>query len=211
MALQLPGATETDVGEADGTPGEDGRETGQGHHPVEGLLLLIGGGEVSEKTEGGGEENGEQGTALTIDVGEELRGLVLLGQSGEGSGRTIDGRVANGQHRNHDDNIHNRGKTGNTSVLDSNDEGGSTGIGVGRSVQQAGFVIRDQEADDGQGDDIEEADTPEDLFHGRGEGLAGVGSFSGSQTDQFGTGEGEGSVDEHTAETFEAIVESAGI
>lgn len=211
VALLLPAVPETDVGEADGTPGEDGRETGQGHHPVERLLLLVGGGEIPKETEGGSDENGEQGTTLSIDVREESRGLVLLCQSGEGTGRSVDGRVADGKHRNHDDHVHDGVEAGDTGVLDGDDEGGSLGVDVGFCVQQALVVVRDQKADDGQGYDVEEGDTPEDLLDGCGEGFAGVGGFGGSQADEFSTGESEGGVDEDTAESFEAVVEGAGV
>lgn len=34
VALALPGGAEADVGEADGAPGEEGRETRQGEEPV---------------------------------------------------------------------------------------------------------------------------------------------------------------------------------
>lgn len=40
VALHLPTLAEPDVREADGAPGEDGAETGEGKHPVEGVGLL---------------------------------------------------------------------------------------------------------------------------------------------------------------------------
>ena len=85
MALQAPGATEADVGEADGAPGENGGEAGEGEHPVEGVFLLVAGGEVGEETDGGGEDDGEDGTAFAIDVAEEGGGLSLFCKCGEGA------------------------------------------------------------------------------------------------------------------------------
>lgn len=49
------------------------------------------------------------------------------------------------------------------------------------------------------------------MLNGRGKRLARVSGFCSSQTDQFGSREGEGGVDEGAAETFEAVVECSRV
>ena len=83
--MVAPGLAEADVREADGAPGEDAGEAGEGEEPVEGGLLGGGGGEEGEEAHGGGEHDAEEGAALAVDVGEEARGLALFGEGGEGA------------------------------------------------------------------------------------------------------------------------------
>ena len=71
--------------------------------------------------------------------------------------------------------------------------------------------VLDQETDDGQGDHVEQRNTPEYLLDGSWERLARVRCLGSSQTNQFSSSESKGSVDEGTAETLEAMVESTGI
>ena len=71
------------------------------------------------------------------------------------------------------------------------------------------MVVGDEQADEGEGDDVEEGDAPEDLFDGSGEGAARVGGFGGGEADEFGAGECEGCGDEDGAEALEAVVEGA--
>ena len=59
MAVVLPGCAEADVREADGAPGEDSREAGEGEEPVEGCLLGGGRGEEGEEAHGGSEHDAE--------------------------------------------------------------------------------------------------------------------------------------------------------
>lgn len=211
VALDLPGTTEADVGKADRAPGEDGRQTRNGHHPLEGGGLLVRGSQEAEKTESGGNENGPKGTTLAVDVGQEGGSLSLLGQGGQSTGGAVDGGVTNRQHGNHDDHVHHRGKTRDTGVLNRDNEGGSLGVGRGITADEALVVESDQQADEGESNNVEDGDTPEDLLDGGGKRLARVGSLSGGQTDQLGTGEGESGVDEHTAKALEAIVERARV
>jgi hypothetical protein len=72
-------------------------------------------------------------------------------------------------------------------------------------------VVRDQQADEGQGDDVEEGDAPKDLLDGGGEGLARVLRLGRGEPDKFGAGEGEGRGDEDGAYAFETVVEGAGV
>lgn len=74
-----------------------------------------------------------------------------------------------------------------------------------------GGGVGDEEADDGDGDDVEEGDAPEYLFDGCWEGFGGVVSFCCGETDEFGAGKGEGGCDEDVAEAFEAVVEGSWV
>jgi hypothetical protein len=77
--------------------------------------------------------------------------------------------------------------------------------------EQAGLGVGYEEPDEGQGDDVEEADAPEDLFDSCGERFARVGRLGCCEADEFGAGEGEGSGDKYADEAFEAVVEGSGV
>ena len=85
VALEAPGATKSNVCEADGAPGENGGEAGDGEHPVESVFLLLTSGEIGKEADSSGEDDGEDWSAFTIDVAEEGRGLSLFCESGEGA------------------------------------------------------------------------------------------------------------------------------
>ena len=209
-ALHFPGLAEADVGQADGAPGEDGGEAAEGEHPGEGVVLFGGSGEVGEEAEAGGEEDGHERTAALVDVGEDPRRLVLLGEGGKGAGGAVDGGVADREDGDHDDDVHDRVQALDAGVEDGDDEGG--GVGIGRvSADEASVRVGHEEADENEGDDVEEADAPEDLLDRCGEGLAWVGGLGRCEPDELGAGEGEGSGHEDGTKTFEAVVEGAGV
>jgi len=88
VALQLPGAPEPDVAQADGGPVEDGGEARDGEHPVEGLRARVTArrDDVTDEAEGGGEEDGDEGPAGAVDVAEDFRRLAAVGKRGERAG-----------------------------------------------------------------------------------------------------------------------------
>lgn len=83
-----PSHAETDVGKADGTPDEEDGETGKGEQPVEDVAALAGHVEVAEETAGDLEGNAPEGTALLVNVLEELGGHAATGESLDGTGGT---------------------------------------------------------------------------------------------------------------------------
>lgn len=85
------------------------------------------------------------------------------------------------------------------------------GISGGGATDESGLVVRDQKTDKGKGDNVEQSNTPEHLLNGSGEGLSRVRGLSSGQTDQLSAGEGEGGVDEDTAETLETVVEGTRV
>ena len=195
--------------QTDGAPCEDGAETTEGQHPSESLSLFARSGEESQEAEGGGEKDGDERSAATVDVGEDTRGHALFGQSGERAGRAEDGGIADGEDGNHDDDVHDRVETGDTGVGDCDDERRGFGVGGGGAVNEAFFRVWDEQANERQGDDVEESDTPEDLLDGCWEGLARVGCFGRGKAYQFGPCESKGGGDKGGTETFEAIVKGA--
>ena len=201
---------EADVREADGAPGEDRRKAAEGEHPGEGVVLFGRGGEVGQQAEARGEEDGDEGPAALVDVGEHAGCLVLLGEGGEGARGAVDGGVADGEDGDHDDYVHHRVEALDAGVEDGDDERG--GVCVGRvGADESGVGVGHEEADEDERDDVEEADAPEDLLDGCGQGFAGVGRLGGGQADELGAGEGEGCGDEDGAEAFEAVVEGAWV
>ena len=124
MALDFPALPEADVREADGEPCEDGGEGGEREKPVEGVFLEVAvcACEEGEETEGGGKGDGDKRATLAVNVGKYTRCLVLLRESCEGTRGTVDGGVANGKHRDHDDGVEDRGESFYSSVLDGNDK-----------------------------------------------------------------------------------------
>lgn len=197
--------------ETDRAPGKDGRQPGDGQHPVESFALFRGGREVAEKTDECGEGDTDHGTTATIDVGEDAGSLALLGEGGEGTRGAVDGRVTDGEDGDHDNDVHDGWEDGNAGIVNGDDEGRGGSISAGGATKKTGLVVWDEETDEGERDDVEEGDTPENLLNGCREGLARVCGLGGGKTDELGTSEGEGRGHEDAAETLEAVVECARV
>jgi hypothetical protein len=99
----------------------------------------------------------------------------------------------------------------NTSLLNSDDEGGGFRVCFTVAAGELRIVVSHEQADQGQCDNVEESDSPEDLFQCRGQRLSRVGSFSCSETDKFSSGKCKGSSDEDIAESFESVVKGAWV
>ena len=96
-------------------------------------------------------------------------------------------------------------------VFYRDDERGGVGVGLGGGAEEALLVVRDEQADQGQGDDVEEGDAPEDLLDGGGQRLSRVGRLGSGETDEFRAGEGEGGRDEDATQSLKTVVESAWV
>jgi len=167
VSLHPPGFAEADVREADGAPGEDGGKSGKGEHPVESLYGDVRvRGEEAKETESRGDDDGNEGTSVTVDVTEDFGSLTLVGEGSEGTRGTVDGGVTNGEYCYHDDDVEDGGEARDPGILDGDDERGSSGICTTGAVDESWFGIWDQEADQSQGDDVKESNAPEDLFDG---------------------------------------------
>ena len=108
------------------------------------------------------------------------------------------------------DGVENRGKTAHTSQLDCKHEGGSLGVGAGRT-EEVGVIGRKNQADHEERDDVETCDAPKHLLGGGWEGLSRVSGLSGGKTDKLGPTESESRVDKDGAKSFEAVFECAWI
>ncbi|KFY98023.1 hypothetical protein V500_01819 [Pseudogymnoascus sp. VKM F-4518 (FW-2643)] len=82
VALQRPGAPEPYVRQADGAPGEDAREAGEGEHPAKHRALLPAFSGVGNKAQGDGDGDGDDGTTFAVNVAQDLRCMALDGDAG---------------------------------------------------------------------------------------------------------------------------------
>jgi hypothetical protein len=209
VSVVSPGLAEADMGEADGAPGEESSKTGQSNEPVEDSLTSRRQVHVGKRTPHENEGNRVQRASGTVDVGEALGSVTLVGKSSEGSRTTVYTRDTDGDDGDENDNVHETVKSNQSSVLASNDEGG--GVGIGRGAHQTIVVGGNKKSDKGETEDVEQGDSPKDLTDSTRKGLQRVLSLSGSETNKFGTREGESGGDEYSAETLEAVLESARV
>lgn len=82
-----------------------------------------------------------------------------------------------------------------------------TRFGTFATVQ--GTVLRDDQTNEEKVDNVEDGDTPYDLFRGPRDLSSWVGRFRSSQSGQLSASIGESRGDEDAAEAVEAIEESA--
>lgn len=122
VSLQPPALAEADVRQADGAPGEDRREAGQGEHPRKGLALLGRRGKEAQEAQHRGDADADYGAAPSVDVGQEARRLPLLGERRQGARRAVHGRVSDRENGDHDDDVHDRVKPTYAGVFDGDDE-----------------------------------------------------------------------------------------
>ena len=107
MALFLPAAPESDVRQTDTCPSEDGRQSGEGKHPVECVLLKVRPGEESQKTKCRCNADRYNGSSSPVNIRENLGSLALFGKSCESSRATVDGGVAYGEDCDQNDGVEN--------------------------------------------------------------------------------------------------------
>ena len=91
--------------------------------------------------------------------------------------------------------------------MDRNDERGSSGCVA--SVQKSRIIVADQNTDDENTKNVEYDQSEKDPLDGFGYGLSGVLGFSECGGDDFGTEEGECSLDQ-TGEPSEELSLGAG-
>lgn len=203
---QLPRATVADVSEADGAPSEEGRETRKREEPVKDLTALGGEADECEETEGKGEGHGDPRATVLVDLAEPFGCHAVHGEGLEGTCGAEGGGVGDGDDGEGDDGVHDGGENLDLGLLEGADEWGVFGVGAGCLGEEL-IIGLDDQAEDEEGDDVEEGHTPEDLLGGLGEGLARVVGLGGSKTNQLGSSEGESGSDEDGAETLEAVLE----
>ena len=201
------------MGQANAAPGEQSGKTGQGKQPAEDNRTLGRQVDVRERAEGKNEDNTPQRAARSIDVGEELGRIALLGEGREGTRAAVDCRHADGDDGDQDDDVHERVESDEACVLANQHERRCVRIRVRLilGANEAGVVVRNQQADEEKTQDVEERDTPKDLLDGAGKRLDRVVGFSGSETNELRSAEGKCRGHEDGAEALEAVLEGTGV
>lgn len=210
-AVELPGRSEADVGQADGAPGEESGKTGKSEEPVEDDNTAGAVRHVGEAAESNDDDGREQGATGAINVGEDLRSVTLLSESGESAGTTVDTAVTDGNDGDDDDDVDEVVEANQASILGGDDERRSSGVDDGVGAKESLVVVTDKEANEEEGENVEEGDTPENLLDGTRELLGGVRALGGRETDELRTGESKGGGDEHGADALEAVGEGARV
>lgn len=124
--------------------------------------------EVGEQADRCRAANCDQRPAFAVYVGQEARCLALLGEGLERSCCAVHGGVGDGEDGDEHDGIHDRIKTLDPGRLDGDNKRGRLGGNV-VGVDESGFCVGDEEADDGDRDNIEDGYAPEYLLDGCGE------------------------------------------
>ena len=205
-AGQLPRAAVADVRQADGAPGEEGGEAGEGEQPVEGRVALGREGDVGQQAEDQGDHERDPRTAVLVDLGEDLGRHAVQRERLDRARRAVGARVRDGDDGDGDDGVDDGGEDFNA----GQDAGAHEWrvLGVGAAGSRELFVVGgDDEAEEEEGEDVEQSDTPEDLLGGLWKRLSGVVGLGSCETNQLGTGEGEGGSDEDGAEALESVLE----
>lgn len=211
MSLARPRLPETDMCQTDTPPGKEGGQAGEGEQPAEDgrpLVVEVNKGEQAKDEDG---DDAKERTAGPVDIGEDLGGVPLLGEGGQGAGAAVDARDADGDDRDEDDDVHEGVEPPQAGVFADEDKGGGVDVGVGVGAEEVRVVGIDEEADEEETEDVKEGDAPKDLFDGPGEGFDGVVGLGGGETDQFGAGKRKRGGDEDGTETAEAVLEGARV
>lgn len=156
VAVVGPGLAEPDVGEADAAPGEQGGQAGKREQPVKDGRAVGVEVDKGEQAEGDDDADAEERTARAVDVGEDLGRVPLLRERRQRARAAVHGRHANGQHRDEDDDVHERVEAAKPSILANQHERRRVDVGVRvRGAQETAVVVGDQQADEEEAQDVE--------------------------------------------------------
>jgi hypothetical protein len=198
----LPCVPEANVGEADAAPGKESSQTRQRLEPVEsdrstGVQCHEGKRRPCENKDGGPKRS-----ASTVNVSEEAGGVTLFGKRTECTGSTVDTRETDGDDREHNDDVGEVGESDDAGALGDDDE--RRGFNIDKATaQETRVVVRNEQTNESEGQDVEESDAPENLLDRRRKRPRGVLGLSSSKTDKLSTREGEGGGDEDATEANE--------
>jgi hypothetical protein len=135
-------------------------------------------------------------------------GLTIGCQRLEGSRRTKGARVGDAHHGDQDHGVEDGWECFDACEFDSNDERRATTFSAGGVEQRA--VGWYDEADEEEIDNVEDANTPDDLLGGLWDFLLGICGLGRSQSSKFGSAEGKRGRDKDGTESLEAIEETTG-
>jgi hypothetical protein len=202
VTVVLPCVPEADVGKADAAPGEESSQTRQRLEPVEGNRSTSVEGHECKRRPCENKDGGPQRPASAVNVSEEAGGVALFGKRTECTGSTVDTRETDGDDREHDDDVGEVGEPNDTGTLSDNDEGRGFNIDEA-TAQETRVVVRNEQTDESQRQDVEEGDAPENLLDRRRQRPRRVLGFGSSKTDKLSTREGEGGGDKDATEANE--------
>ena len=206
-ASKLPRAAVADVGQVDGSPGEEGGESRQGQQPVESDATLWCQGDVCEESEDQRKSQGNVWATVLVNAGEDPWCHAVESQSLDGTGGSVGTGVGDGDDGKSDNGVEDVWHDGDIGQAAGADHWGVLGVGSGCALE--GWVIRrDDEAEDEERDDVEDGDTPENLLGGLWKGLSRVVGLSSGETNQLSTSEGESGGDEDGTPSLESVLES---
>lgn len=144
---------------------------------------------------------------MLVNLGEDLWCHSIQSQSLDCASRSIGTRVGDGDDGKGDDSVEDVGQD-----LDAGKTAGADHwrvLGVGSGCTLEGWIIRwDDEAEEEQGEDVEDGDTPEHLLGGFWKGLSWVIGLSSGKTNKLCTSEGKSGGDEDGAPSLESVTES---
>lgn len=151
-------------------------------------------------------EGDNKRTTLLVNVGEDLGTHTVLCKRLESTGGSKCARVGDRHDRDQDDGVKNRWEDLDTGELDGDDEWRVTTGGSFSLVKRR--VGWDDQSNEEEVDDVEDTDTPDDLFGSLGHFLAWVLSLGSGKTSQFSATERERCSDKNCAETVKAVEEA---
>merc|ERR1711939_618802 len=196
---------------ANRSPGEKCRQTGQGQEPVEHSNGAACQSNVGDRAKSDNGDSRPERTSGAVNVLEDWRCVALLGQRSQGTGATIHTRQADGDDGEENDNVDVVAKCWNTAIERGNDEGGSRHIKKGAVANEALVVVWNQEADEEQGQNVEQCNTPKDLLHSSWQGSLRSLTFRRRKTNKLSTAERKSSSDEDRTQSRKAVRKRARV
>lgn len=210
VALSGPSLAEPNVSKANRTPGEQGRETGESQEPVKDLSTLGIKVDESDETHENMDSDGNKRAATTIDIGEHLGGISVLGHGSQGTGASVNARHTKRKNGDKDNDVHEVGEASKAGVLADKHKRRGLGVGVTGNVESVISGL-DKKANEEKTKDEEEGDTPENLLDSTRQSLGGVLRLGSGETNKLSTSKRESSSDEDRAESLETVLESTWV
>lgn len=205
VTLDGPRTAETNVAEHDGTPGEESGETGKGEEPCKDFVGCGGQVDIGEGSKGQNEDNGPEWTTGFVNVRKHFGCVSGFGEGGECAGATVDAGETDTEDGDANGHVDEVVDTLDMCTVEDADEwrrsGGST------SKEKEFVVVRQEETDHEEGEDVDDGDTPKGVLDRTGHRLAWVGRLRSGESDEFGTCKGKGGGDKHGADSLESIGE----
>jgi len=178
-ALLLPRGTEANMRQANRTPGKQRGQPRQRQQPIKHRRTIRIQVDIGQRAKRKQHRHRQERPTRAINIRKDLGRVPLLRKRRERARAAVHSRDADREHRDEDDDVHERVEALEVGVLADQDKGRGVDVGIGVRAEQVGVVVRDQQADEEQAEDVEERDTPKDLLDGAGEGLEGVLGFGG--------------------------------